>query len=300
MMRNFFIMLLVCATPYGVHAQDDMYFIPKKTDKAKTSVERPTEYEGEHNYMDVDEYNRRPSYGSSYYELGSDSTANDIIAFEPSEGRDSLNFYEGDGGGDDDYTYSRRMSRFDDFYWYDPWYSSWSYGPYWYGRPYWSGYYGWYDPWYDPWYGWYRPWGYGWGHYYYRPVVSYYRPYYGVTGTSNHGRVTYGRHGSSNKFSGYRGNRPSSGTVRNGRFSGSRSRVTNNFNRSNNRFNNNNNRFNGNRRNDYNRFETQSRPSFNTNSGAFGGSRGGSFGGGSRGGGSFGGSRGGGSFGGRR
>ncbi len=296
MMKNFLVMLLACAAPYGVHAQDDMYFIPKKTEKTKIAVERQSDYGVEHNYRDVDEYNRRPSYGSSYYELGSDSTANDIISFEPSAYRDSLESYGAEGGGDDDYTYSRRMNRFDDFYWYDPWYSSWSYGPYWYGRPYWAGYYGWYDPWY----GWYRPWGYGWGHYYYRPVVSYYRPYYGITGTSNHGRVTYGRHGGSSNFSGYRGNRPSSGNARNGRFSGSRNRTTNSLNRDNNRFNNGNNRFNGNRRNDYDGFEMQSRPSFNTNRGSFGGNRGGSFSGGSRGGGSFGGSRGGGSFGGRR
>lgn len=290
MKKNILALFLLGLISSGAYAQDDMYFMPKKTEKVVKEV-APVEpyYE---NRMDVDDYNRRGFFGNQGYALSSDTTANDVINFSTSDSLDAAG-YAGVGGEydegynpEDDYVYSRRMSRFDDFYWYDPWYYGW-YGPYWYGSPYWYAYSGWYSPWYDPWYyGWYRPWGYGWYYSWYRPV-SYYRPYRGITGTSNHGRVSYGYTGSANKnFRGYRG---------------TTNRLNNNRSYNNNRYNNSNkdyNRFNGNRRNNYNNQNTMSRPSYNNNS-SFGGIRGG----GSFGGGSFGGSRGGGGgghFGGRR
>ncbi len=290
MKKNILALFLLGLISSGAYAQDDMYFMPKKTEKVVKEV-APVEpyYE---NRMDVDDYNRRGFFGNQGYALSSDTTANDVINFSTSDSLDAAGYagvgdeYDEGYNPEDDYVYSRRMSRFDDFYWYDPWYYGW-YGPYWYGSPYWYAYSGWYSPWYDPWYyGWYRPWGYGWYYSWYRPV-SYYRPYRGITGTSNHGRVSYGYTGSANKnFRGYRG---------------TNNRLNNNRSYNNNRYNNSNkdyNRFNGNRRNNYNNQNTMSRPSYNNNS-SFGGIRGG----GSFGGGSFGGSRGGGGgghFGGRR
>lgn len=283
MKKDILALFLLGLISSGAYAQDDMYFMPKKTEKVVKEV-APVEpcYE---NRMDVDDYNRRGFFANQGYSLSSDSTANDVINFSTSDSLDAAGYagvgdeYDEGYNPEDDYVYSRRMSRFDDFYWYDPWYYGW-YGPYWYGSPYWYAYCGWYGPWFDPWYGgWYRPWGYGWYYSWYRPV-SYYRPYRGITGTRNHGRVSYGYAGSANKnFRGYRG---------------TNSRLNNN------RYNNSNkdyNRFNGNRRNNYNNQNTMSRPSYNNSS--FGGNRGG----GSFGGGSFGGSRGGGGgghFGGRR
>lgn len=290
MKKNILALFLLGLISSGAYAQDDMYFMPKKTEKVVKEV-APVEpyYE---NRMDVDDYNRRGFFGNQGYALSSDTTANDVINFSTSDSLDAAGYagvgdeYDEGYNPEDDYVYSRRMSRFDDFYWYDPWYYGW-YGPYWYGSPYWYAYSGWYSPWYDPWYySWYRPWGYGWYYSWYRPV-SYYRPYRGITGTSNHGRVSYGYTGSANKnFRGYRG---------------TTNRLNNNRSYNNNRYNNSNkdyNRFNGNRRNNFENRNTMSRPSYNNNS-SFGGIRGG----GSFGGGSFGGSRGGGGgghFGGRR
>lgn len=290
MKKNILALFLLGLISSGAYAQDDMYFMPKKTEKVVKEV-APVEpyYE---NRMDVDDYNRRGFFGNQGYALSSDTTANDVINFSTSDSLDAAGYagvgdeYDEGYNPEDDYVYSRRMSRFDDFYWYDPWYYGW-YGPYWYGSPYWYAYSGWYSPWYDPWYyGWYRPWGYGWYYSWYRPV-SYYRPYRGITGTSNHGRVSYGYTGSANKnFRGYRG---------------TTNCLNNNRSYNNNRYNNSNkdyNRFNGNRRNNFENRNTMSRPSYNNNS-SFGGIRGG----GSFGGGSFGGSRGGGGgghFGGRR
>lgn len=290
MKKNILALFLLGLISSGAYAQDDMYFMPKKTEKVVKEV-APVEpyYE---NRMDVDDYNRRGFFGNQGYALSSDTTANDVINFSTSDSLDAAGYagvgdeYDEGYNPEDDYVYSRRMSRFDDFYWYDPWYYGW-YGPYWYGSPYWYAYSGWYSHWYDPWYyGWYRPWGYGWYYSWYRPV-SYYRPYRGITGTSNHGRVSYGYTGSANKnFRGYRG---------------TTNRLNNNRSYNNNRYNNSNkdyNRFNGNRRNNFENRNTMSRPSYNNNS-SFGGIRGG----GSFGGGSFGGSRGGGGgghFGGRR
>ncbi len=259
-------------------AQDDMYFTPTKKDKA---AERESRYVYNDNPRNVDEYNRRGQFGSYYYPVGKDSLASDVIAFEPGgeESSDSVSVYDrdyaGGGGGydpEDDYACSRMMSRFDGFYWYDPWY----YGLY---GPYWSVRYGWYDPWfYDPWYygyggwyGYYRPWG-GWYYPHYWGG-GYYRPYRsGVTGTRNHSNLGFGtarRDFTSNRN--YNTNRPGYNTDRVNRNSYRNTRPV--YSRPNNT-------------------NTYSRPSYNSSS--FGGSR--SFGGGS-----FGGSRGGGGhFGGRR
>lgn len=154
-------------------AQDDMYFVPGKTKVKEVPREAPTYYVG--STRDIDEYNRRGRFYSSYQPVGADSVASDVISFQPGCGIapdscyvDTLFTCGGDGAWDsDDFACTRRMSRWDGYY--DPWF----YG-YWGPRCY-----GYYDPWYDPWYygsyygwygGWYSPWHYGyygWGWPYY-------------------------------------------------------------------------------------------------------------------------------------
>lgn len=263
-------------------AQDDIYFVPKKGMKETRQDIQFVTSGG--NLRNVDEYNRRGDFKSTYYNLNNDSLLVDVFSLDTGEYADSLKTEYDVGTYDleEEYACSRRMNRFDDFYWYDPWSVYWHRPYYIYGSPYWHAYYGWYDPWFDPWYyGWYRPWGYGWYYPAYRPVSYYYG---GITGTSNHGFVDYGHGGNVNRgFSGYRG-------------TGNRTNSDNNFKGK--RYNTDrNDNFNANHNSNYNRPEIQTRPSFN-NGGNFGGNRGGGFSGG----GSFGGSRGsgGGSFGGRR
>lgn len=217
--------------PLSLVAQvDDMYYVPGKSQKsdivkAPDESDQPTYYCGSD--RDVDEYNRRGRVKSYYQKIGTDTLGNDIIEFH--EGDGIYGFAEGDDtdtvyvdddkvavypgsvqyydDSDYDYTYSRNLGMFDGFYgWYDPYFSMYWGGPYWwrYGS-YWYDpwYYGMYYPWY--WNGWYSPYYYGWnGWYGWRP--SYYYSYSGPTGTTNHstgkwhssGRRTTG-------FSGYRG-----------------------------------------------------------------------------------------------
>lgn len=187
MKRIILLTALAGLLPLGMMAQDDVYFTPSKDNKTNVqknqcySDETPTYYSGSN--RNVDEYNRRGKLSSYYQKIGADSLGNDIIEFHAGNGqypdsvtRDTIypgsqQYYYND---DDDFAYSRRMSRFDDYYgWYDPYFYGWAgYGPYWGAR------WGWYDPglyddlfWgYGGWYGWYDPWyyGYGWG-----------RPYWG-------------------------------------------------------------------------------------------------------------------------
>ena len=198
------------------YAQDDMYFTPKKVDKSAESTQ-PEDKSAVVYYSsssrDVDEYNRRGQYADNYSVMGTDTLISDVIvldndtAYSVNADSDTDAYYSYDP--DEDYRYSRCMSRFDDFYWYNPWYYDWYwpygwYGAYgWYGSPYW--YAGlWYDPWF---YGWHRPWGWYYPSYWYG---SYYRPYRGVTGTMNHGRIYGHNSGTANNFKGYRGTTNSS------------------------------------------------------------------------------------------
>lgn len=296
--RFLFLSVLMGAMPLTMAAQDDdLYFTPKKSSKdAPVKIERdvydrPAYYCG--SPRNVDEYNRRGKLKSYYQKIGTDSLGNDVIEFHEGDGTygtadldSTITIYPGSEryyDEDSDFAYSRRMGRFDDFYW-DPAF----YG--YYGSPYWRGYYGWYDPWYDPWYGpyytgwygrWHNPWFYGyygWGYPYYGWGGGWYGPtwhyaYNGPSGTRNH----------SNAGGRFYGNRSSFGSK------GERSSFNRNNNSSRNGF--------GQRRSsfdDNNRYQNQQptqRPSYNNNQGGFGSNRG-SFGGGS----GFGGSRG--SFGG--
>ena len=306
--------ILMGVLPLSMMAQDDMYFTPKKGAKevksaavSKVNDDKPVYHSGSN--RNVDEYNRRGKFGSYFEKIGTDSLGNDIIEFHSSaEDLDTLAVYPYESvqyDPEDDYTYSRRMNWFDDFYWYDPWFFRYSaYSPYFYGHwglwdPF---YYSWYDPWYSPYYyGWYGPWAYnwygpGWGGYgRYRMYHGWGLPSYhysyggGVSGTRNHGYV--GRAGSRNSnvtagrghFGGYRGN----------------GQTTRSYDRSNSAYSNRSTgRFGGSRSNSSSSTRSYT-PSYS--GGSYGGG-GGSFGGSSSGGGGSrsGGSSGGGHFGGRR
>lgn len=301
--RFLFLSVLMGAMPLTMAAQDDdLYFTPKKSSKDapvkidRDVYDRPAYYCG--SPRNVDEYNRRGKLKSYYQKIGTDSLGNDVIEFHEGDGTygiadldSTITIYPGSEryyDEDSDFACSRRMGRFDDFYWNPAFYG-------YYGSPYWRGYYGWYDPWYDPWYGpyytgwygrWHNPWfygyygwgypSYGWGGGWYGPTWHY--AYKGPSGTRNH----------SNGGGRFYGNRSSFGSK------GERSSFNSNSNRNNNSsrngfgqrrspFDDNNNRY-------QNQQPTQ-RPSYNNNQGGFGSNRG-SFGGGS----GFGGSRG--SFGG--
>lgn len=187
MKRLFLLLTLASAMPLAALAQDDdLYFTPSKT--APTTNEAPAYYCG--SKRSVDDYNR---YGirSMYQKIGRDSLGNNMVRFRPGYGvlPDTTyvdTAYIGRALGDNDYTYTRRMSRWDGFY--DPWfygyYGPWRWGYAGYYSP-WYYYNGWYDPWYydyagwyDPWYygyaGWYDPWYYGYGGWY-----GWGYPYYG-------------------------------------------------------------------------------------------------------------------------
>lgn len=258
MKRLVLLSFLSVTTLGGAMAQDDLYFTPTKKNVERSAAQygmpRDTYYSG--SQRGVDDYNRR---GGSHVQP-IDSLGNDIINFDGVRGTypDSLS---------DDYQYTRRMSRFDDYAWSDTYWSGYDagrrdawglYDP-WFYDPWYTGYgyYGWY---YSPWrhYGWYDPW-YG-GHWWnggwvggvtYRPVRG------GVVGTRNHGYVDRGRRND------FRGRQPGVSSNRTGsNFSNPRP-----FNR-----------------NDFSS-PSVSAPSRNFSGSSFGGNRGGGFSGGNNGGG---------------
>jgi len=333
MKKLIFLTVLAGVMPLAMMAQDDdLYFTPKKTVETGSSsndkvYNKPTYYVGSN--RDIDEYNRRGKFSSYYQKIGTDTLGNDVITFHKGNGLypdstyvDTAYVYPGsmrfNNDTDDDYAYSRRMSRFDGYYgWYDPWfygsYGYYGYSPYWYSR------WGWYDPW-DPWYcgygygGWYDPWyygyGYGYGYPYYGGYYGWGYPYYGgwgggyasrggITGTRNHSYgggfysdsrsngFAQGRFGGSRSSSSFGGNSRSV-SVNRGTYN-SRSMNSDGV------------RFGGSR--SYDNSNTRSyTPSYNSGSSSFGGSShsGGGFSGGHSGGGGFSGGGGGGHFGGHR
>ena len=328
-MKKIFL-LLAFAGPISLQAwaqSDDMYFMPSKSKAKDVAQEAPAYYVG--SSRNVDEYNRRGRFCSHYQPIGGDSLSADVFEFQKGAGVypdssyvDTSFAYENNSYWDDeDFRYTRRMSRWDGFYnpwfygywgpryygFYDPLYDPWCYGGYggWYGC--WYG--GWYDPWYygyAGYYGWgwpyYRGWyGWGWNYPYWGGVHIHYaggNPR-GLTGnrTWSYGAGSKSGVGStSGRYNGAYGNRVTTGSrnsytsrSNNNRSFGSRTNRTYNS-------------------NSQNRTYTPSRSynSFGSNtpsSGSFGGSVGGGFGG-SRSGGGFGGGHsgggGGGHFGGGR
>lgn len=185
-MKKLILLTLVSAFTLSVAAQDDdMYFVPTKENVAKEAkkygMPQKTYYSGSD--RSVDDYNRRDRIGAPV-----DTTANDIIDFSAVRGVYPDSVYS-QSAESDDYTLTRRMSRFDDYTpseaywdgyragrWSSPWYHSW-YSWYDYDPWYWDSWY-WHDPfYYSSWYGWHSPWYYsGW----YGPrYYGYYRPWYG-------------------------------------------------------------------------------------------------------------------------
>ena len=313
--------VLMAAMPLTSMAQDDdLYFNPKQEAKKEAALreQRIKAYAQQRARRDsiyaiywsgsprsVDDYNRNGRILSHYQGITTDSLGNDIISFRIDKGVKPDSIYDDAAfaqkyiNQDEDFEYTRDLSRWDGYY--NPWfYDYYGVGPYYWRSAYWGwrnpwryGYYaGWYDPWfdpfYDPWYfgyaGWYDPWYYGWG--------GYYSPWY--WGGPMIGHVHY-----SGNPAGLAGNRTWNGPGNTtGRYNGSRT-YTNRSN-SNRNFGN---------RSDYNYnngFNNSTRSNSNGSFGGFGNRSGGSFGGGSFGGGHSGGSfgggarSGGGSFGGRR
>jgi len=230
--------VLLGAMPITMMAQDDdLYFVPTKENVAKEAEKygMPTDTYYAGSTRSADEYNRRA--WSRVAPI--DSAGNDIIDFSAERGVYPDSAYD----EVQDYKYTRRMSRFDDYNpsvaywegyrdgrWSSPWYYSGYYSWYdpWYYDPWYYGYYGgWYGGWYSPYYysAWYSPWRYryyGWygprytryshaGARWSRPGYSHHK--YGgnrrySTGTTrNYGTRTYGNHNHS--LGGYRSSSPS-------------------------------------------------------------------------------------------
>lgn len=188
MKRMSIVIAMLAVLPAAMQAQsDDMYFVPKKSKVAPAPRrhavdEAPAYYIGSN--RDVDEYNRRARFRSSYQRIANDSTSTDVIDFQGGSGIypdstyvDSTTVYSRPGYdgsdvcySDDDYRYCRRMQMFDG--WYDPFF----YGYYAYGMPYYwrTRWGGWYDPWLCGYAGWYGPWDYGWYGYGWPYYSSYY------------------------------------------------------------------------------------------------------------------------------
>lgn len=224
MKKTIFTTLAAMLLPLTMMAQDDMYFTPTKAEVKAAKEARKKDREAEIarrkayeqargvyysglNKTD-DEYNRRVSHRdfkpvaiNDTILASTDSIASDIIEFPagnasrmekgvyPTADEARVDtVYKYIVMDDDDYRYSRLLSRYDDFYFryafHDPFYNPWYYNPWYYG-PRWSyNYYawsGWYDPWFAPWYGpgwgWYDPWYHPWHNMGWAvPVYPSYRP----------------------------------------------------------------------------------------------------------------------------
>ncbi|MBQ0050285.1 MAG: hypothetical protein KBT12_08675 [Bacteroidales bacterium] len=182
-MKNlFFATMLLLVLPLHLVAQDDddMYFVPQKSSKAKRTITviyddfDTDDSEGNTDchvgkLRDIDEYNRR-GYGAQ----GSGKVYGEVYA-----NNDTLYITEQDLQersrdiyADDDYSCCNRIVRFhggirNPYYW--DYYYDWAYDP-WYYDPWYFGprYIVWGGPWYyDPWYrhGWIGWHSWGWGGY---------------------------------------------------------------------------------------------------------------------------------------
>ena len=205
--------------PLTATAQDDMYFVPTKSNVKKSAekygMPKDTYYCG--SKRDVDEYNRRLKSkvevisddallaGNSLADndtLVTDTLVGDTIVFIAEKG-----VYPKDNArmqSDNDYKYTRNMSRWDNYevsnaYWngyndgrfnrwygwssfYDPWYYSSWYGG-WYDPWLHSSWYGgWYGGWYGNWYGWHGGWYDPWYYSWYGGYYPYYPIYVGGGG----------------------------------------------------------------------------------------------------------------------
>ena len=144
-MKKIILLLALCGlSTLSMTAQDDdLYFTPKKSHKAKAFDDNtPAYYVGSNRA--VDEYNRRGKFRSSYQKIDGDSIS-DVIDLQAGDGLYPDSTYvdsdfaetltkkraQGYRYDDDDFEYTRRMSRWDGFC--GPWYAGW-HSPFWYGR----------------------------------------------------------------------------------------------------------------------------------------------------------------------
>lgn len=216
MNKNIILLFLATIITTMVCAQDDMYFVPTKKEKAPKPKKEVSNvpFAGNTYFIGMnvsdDEYNRRgKKLKSGYYQVGDsivfsdDSIASDIISFTPvtdsnvaKKERDTMYVFVAEP---EDYRYSRYLSLWDDFY-----FNRWFYGPAW--RYVWYPGGPWYDPWFGPWYNpWYDPWFYdyyAWGPYWYPwHYGPYYRnywydpyPYHYIAGGGGHHGTSTSRH----------------------------------------------------------------------------------------------------------
>ena len=87
MKKMVFISMLLGVLSVNSYAQDDMYFTPKKSNK---QVRQTVKAEDDGNDRDVDEYNRRRQFVSSYDVIDGDSTMIDVIDFSAGSYGDTL------------------------------------------------------------------------------------------------------------------------------------------------------------------------------------------------------------------
>ena len=206
--KNLMAALALLFLPLTMVAQDDLYFVHKKSDKATVTSKHsqaddrylPVEIvyaddadaavDVKGSSRDVDEYNRRgraskgvvveKADGTFTYQIPGNDTLyimDDTMAVTTRSLANDVyaqGYNEGYQDGED-YAYTRRLNRFGYAGGYaSPWYYSY-YDPF-----YWDDWYWGYDPyWYGGYYGWHRPyWGYGWrGYWGYDPY--WYGGYYG-------------------------------------------------------------------------------------------------------------------------
>ena len=232
--------VLLGAMPITMMAQDDdLYFVPTKENVAKEAEKygMPTNTYYAGSTRSTDEYNRRA--WSRVAPI--DSAGNDIIDFSAERGVYPDSAYNELS----DYTYTRRMSRFEDYTpseaywagyrdgrwaspwyyssyypWYDPWYDPWYYGYY--------GYYGWYDPWYYS--TWYSPWRYRYGYWggWYGPRYVHYSHAGAGWSRAGYSHHKYGNHTRTVGSRGVTNHRNNNGSLGGYRSSGTRTYTPSN------------------------------------------------------------------------
>lgn len=166
------LLVLALGTSTLSYAQDDdVYFVPSKSEKSKSNTAPRSQYEilsednssssqvqsyNDNGDWDVDAYNRRRQ--------SADTVATEEVYDEDATGVYTTRLVRFHSPRVGVYVSSPYYSVLTDYYWYDPWLTPWDY-PYYYGSWYgwgWSPfYYGgpyWHYSWHGPW------WNYGWGY----------------------------------------------------------------------------------------------------------------------------------------
>ena len=159
-MKKFVLLaVLVAAMPLTTMAQDDdLYFNPKQEAKKEAALreQRAKAYARVRAVRDslyaihwsgsprsVDEYNRNGRILSHYQGITTDSLGNDIISFRLEKGVKPDSIYDDEAfaqkfiNQDEDFEYTRDLSRWDGYY--NPWfYDYYGVGPYYWRSGYWG------------------------------------------------------------------------------------------------------------------------------------------------------------------